>query len=142
LTENDRERPAGAVLQMAALPAPLPMPAAHYRRVERRRSARVTLSVPLRVDGQDLSGEGFVVETHTHTVSQHGCLLRLDREVLLGQSLVLMNQHTRQSIQARVVSTRRHKDGHRYIGVEFISRRTDFWRITFSKPGAKSLKRY
>jgi len=118
------------------------MPTAHYRRVERRRSARVTLSVPLRVDGQDLSGENFVVETHTHTVSQHGCLLLLDREVLLGQSLVLMNQHTRQSIQARVVSTRRHKDGHRYIGVEFISRRTDFWRIAFSKPGAKSLKRY
>ena len=98
--------------------------------------------MPLRVDGQDLSGEDFIAKTHTHTVSQYGCLMLLEREVVLDQSLVLMNEHTRQSIQARVVSTRRHQEGKRYVGVEFMSRRTDFWRIAFSKPGAKSLKRY
>jgi hypothetical protein len=112
-----------------------------YRRVERRRSARVTLAVPLRVDGQALSGEGFIVRTHTHTVSQFGCLVHVDEEVIPGETLVLMNEYTRQSVQARVVTTRRHRDGKRYLGVEFTSpTAANFWRMAFSKPGARSLK--
>jgi len=39
-----------------------------YRRIEKRRSARVTLSVPLRVDGQTVSGEEFIVRTRSHFV--------------------------------------------------------------------------
>jgi len=113
-----------------------------YRRIEKRRSARVTLSVPLRVDGQTVSGEEFIVRTRSHFVSEGGCLLLLDKEVALDQALVLMNEHTRQSIQCRVVSTRRHRDGKRYVGVEFMSPTSNFWRIAFSKPGARPLKRY
>ena len=113
-----------------------------YRRVERRRSARVTLAVPLRVDGQALSGEQFIIRTHSHTVSQFGCLLCLEEEVAPDQTLVLMNEHTRQSVQCKVVTTRRHRDGKRYLGVEFLSpQANNFWRISFSKPGARSLKR-
>jgi len=114
----------------------------HYRRVEKRRSARVTLSVPLRVDGETVSGESFIVYTTSHTVSQFGCVLLLEKEVLLDQALVLMNEHTRQSAQCRVVSTRRHRDGKTYVGIEFMSAHSNFWRIAFSKPGARSLKRY
>lgn len=121
---------------------PRAMSIPHYRRVEKRRSARVTLSVPLRVDGETLSGEKFIVSTTSHTVSQFGCVLLLEEDVLLDQALVLMNEHTRQSVQSRVVSTRRHRDGKRYVGVEFMFPQSNFWRIAFSKPGARSLKRY
>jgi len=118
------------------------MQVVNYRRVERRRSARVTLAVPLRVDGQALSGEQFIIRTQSHTVSQFGCLLCLDEEVVPDQTLVLMNEHTRQSVQCKVVTTRRHRDGKRYLGVEFTSANANnFWRISFSKPGARSLKR-
>jgi hypothetical protein len=117
------------------------MQVVNYRRVEKRRSARVTLAVPLRVDGQDLSGEQFIIKTHSHTVSQFGCLLSLDEEVVPDQTLVLMNEYTRQSVQCRVVTTRRHRDGKRYLGVEFVSPNVNFWRMAFSKPGARSLKR-
>jgi c-di-GMP-binding flagellar brake protein YcgR len=117
------------------------MQVANYRRIERRRSARVTLAVPLRVDGQGLSGEQFIIRTQSHTVSQFGCLLSLDEEVVPDQTLVLMNEHTRQSIQCKVVTTRRHRDGKRYLGVEFASANSNFWRMSFSKPGARSLKR-
>ena len=113
-----------------------------YRRTEKRRSARVTLSVPLRVDGQTVSGEDFIVRTRSHFVSEFGCMLPLEKDVALDQTLVLMNEHTRQSIQCRVVSTRRYRDGKRYVGVEFMSPNSNFWRIAFSKPGARSLKRY
>jgi c-di-GMP-binding flagellar brake protein YcgR len=118
------------------------MQVANYRRIERRRSARVTLAVPLRVDGQALSGEQFIIRTQSHTVSQFGCMFPLEEEVVPDQTLVLMNEHTRQSVQCKVVTTRRQRDGKRYLGVEFISANANnFWRISFSKPGARSLKR-
>jgi c-di-GMP-binding flagellar brake protein YcgR len=114
----------------------------NYRRIERRRSARVTLAVPLRVDGTALSGDQFIIRTQSHTVSQFGCLLHLDEEVIPDQSLVLMNEHTRKSATCRVITTRRHRDGKRYLGVEFTSgNAADFWCISFCKPGARSLKR-
>ena len=112
-----------------------------YRRIERRRSTRVTLSIPLRVDGQDLSGEDFTAHTKSCTVSQFGCLLQLDAEIAHDQTVVLMNEHTRQSIMCTVVSTRRMLDGKRYVGVSFLSSKSNFWSMFFSKPGAKSLKR-
>ena len=100
------------------------------------------MSVPLRVDGEALSGEKFTVNTTTNTISQYGCLMLLDQEVILDQALVLMNEYTRQSMQCRVVSTRRHRDGKKYVGVEFIPANPNFWRVSFSKPGARSLKRF
>jgi hypothetical protein len=112
---------------------------ANYRRVERRRSARVTLAV--RVDGQELNGEEFIIRTHSHTVSQFGCLLPLDAELAPDQTVVLLNEYTRQSVQCKVVTTRRNRDGKRYLGLEFITPSSNFWRMSFCKPGARSLKR-
>jgi hypothetical protein len=112
-----------------------------YRRVERRRSARVTLAVPLRVDGQALNGEEFIIRTHSHTVSQFGCMIPLDAELAPDQTVVLLNEYTRQSVQCKVVTTRRHRDGKRYLGLEFVTPSSNFWRMSFCKPGARSLKR-
>ena len=117
------------------------MQIAHYRRVERRRSARVTLAVPLRVDGHELNGEDFILRTHTQTVSQFGCLLPLDAELAPDQTVVLFNENTRQSVQCKVVTTRRNREGKRILGLEFISPHSNFWRMSFCKPGARSLKR-
>jgi len=112
-----------------------------YRRGEKRRSSRVTLAVPIRVDGENIEGDKFIVSTVTVALSQFGCLIQLDENVLVDQTLVLMNEHTRQSAQGRIVSTRRHRNGHKHVGIEFISPSENFWRLTFVKPGAKSLKR-
>src|SRR5262249_28575449 len=112
-----------------------------YRRGEKRRSSRVTLAVPIRVDGEDIRGDKFIVSTVTSVLSEYGCQLQLDEEVIVDQTLVLMNEHTRQSAQGRIVSTRKHRNGHKYVGVEFISKYENFWRLTFVKPGAKSLKK-
>jgi c-di-GMP-binding flagellar brake protein YcgR len=117
------------------------MQISNYRRIERRRSVRVTLAVPLRIDGQEVSGEQFIIRTHSHSVSQFGCMIPLEVEVAPDQTLVLMNEYTRQSVQARVVATRRNRDGKRFLGLEFIPANSNFWRMAFSKPGARSLKR-
>lgn len=89
-----------------------------------------------------MAGDSFVVRTKTHTVSQFGCLLQLDEVVNHDQTIVLMNEFTRQSVQCRVVSTRKLRDGKKYIGVEFITPMANFWRISFCKPGARSMKRF
>ncbi|HWT87235.1 MAG TPA: PilZ domain-containing protein [Candidatus Angelobacter sp.] len=112
-----------------------------YRRGEKRRSSRVTLAVPIRIDGETVRGEKFILSTTTTVLSEFGCLIDMEEEVAVDQTIVLMNEHTRQSAQARIVSTRRHRNGHKYVSVEFISPCENFWRLTFVKPGAKSLKK-
>lgn len=101
----------------------------------------MTLAVPVRVDGESVDGERFIVSTTTQALSQYGCLLHLEEAVMVDQTLILMNEHTRQSAQARIVSTRRQRSGQQYVGVEFISKADNFWRMTFVKPGARSMKR-
>jgi hypothetical protein len=112
-----------------------------YRRGEKRRSSRVTLAVPVRLDGETVTGEKFIVSTTTSVLSEFGCLILMEEEVMVDQTLVLMNEHTRQSAQARIVSTRRHRNGRKYVGVEFISPSENFWRLNFVKPGVKALKK-
>ena len=101
----------------------------------------MTLAVPIRVDGETVRGEKFILSATTTVVSQFGCLVNIEEEVMVDQTVVLMNEHTRQSAQARIVSTRRHRNGHKYVGLEFISPSENFWRLTFVTPGAKSLKK-
>src|SRR5215475_5351041 len=103
--------------------------------------SRASVAIPSRVDGENIAGEKFIISTVTVALSQFGCLIQLDEDVLVDQTLVLMNEHTRQSAQGRIVSTRRQRNGHKHVGVEFISPSENFWRMTFVKPGAKSLKR-
>jgi len=52
-----------------------------------------------------------------------------------------MNDHTAQSMESRVVSIHRARDGKQYIGVEFISPETNFWHMQFPIPGARPLRR-
>src|SRR5262249_54035744 len=109
------------------------MPSYGYRRGgERRRTARVIMSVPVRVDGESMQGEKFTNPPPTSPTSQPGCLFFLEWDFILDQPLVLMHEYPRQSIQCRVVSTRRHRDGKKYVGIEFLPANPDFWRMAFS----------
>ncbi len=113
----------------------------HFRCKERRRTLRVALTVPLTVRGKTDSGETFSAQTHSQSVNRHGALFQLEEIVLVGQTLILVNDGTGQSLECRVVSIHRARDGKQYIGVEFISPETNFWRMQFPIPGAKPLRR-
>src|SRR5882762_5703041 len=92
----------------------------HFRCKERRRTLRVALTVPLTVRGKADSGEKFCAQTHSQSVNRHGALFQLEEIVLVGQALILVNDGTGQSMECRVVSIHRARDGKQYIGVEFI----------------------
>ncbi len=113
----------------------------HFRCKERRRTLRVALTVPLTVHGKTDAGEKFSAQTHAQSVNRHGALFQLEEIVLVGQTLILMNDHTAQSMESHVVSIHRARDGKQYIGVEFISPEIDFWHMQFPIPGSKPLRR-
>jgi PilZ domain len=113
----------------------------HFRCKERRRTLRVALTVPLTVRGKTDSGEKFSARTHSHSVNRHGALFQLEELVLVGQTVILSNDNTSQSMECRVVSIHPARDGKQYIGVEFISPETNFWHMQFPIPGAKPLRR-
>lgn len=113
----------------------------HFRCKERRRTVRVALSVPLTIRGKTDNGEKFSAQTVSQSVNRNGALFHLEEIVLVGQMLILVNDHTAQSMETRVVSVHRARDGKQYIGVEFVSPEMNFWHMQFPIPGSKPLRR-
>lgn len=113
----------------------------HFRFKERRRTVRVLLSVPLRVSGHTEIGERFSVKALSHSVSLYGASVELELEVVLGEVLQVENEVTREKVEGKVVSIRRSRDGKKYVSVEFLSPKPNFWHMAFPIPGAKPLRR-
>lgn len=113
----------------------------HFRVKERRRTVRVALTVPLTVHGKTDTGERFSARTASQSVNRHGALFSLEEIVLVGQMVILINDHTAQSMECRVVSIHRARDSKQYVGVEFLSPETNFWHMQFPIPGTKPLRR-
>jgi PilZ domain-containing protein len=113
----------------------------HFRVKERRRTLRVALTVPLTVHGKTDTGERFCSQTVSQSVNRHGVLFQLEEIVLVGQTLILVNDHTAQSMECRIVSIHRARDSKQYVGVEFLSPETNFWHMQFPIPGTKPLRR-
>ena len=113
----------------------------HFRVKERRRTLRVALTVPLTVRGKTDCGERFSAHTTSQSVNRHGVLFHLEETVVVGQTMILVNDHTAQSIECRVVSIHRARDSKQYVGVEFLSSEVNFWHMEFPTPGSKPLRR-
>lgn len=113
----------------------------HFRVKERRRTLRVALTVPLTVHGKTDTGERFCSQTVSQSVNRHGVLFQLEDIVLVGQTLILVNDHTAQSMECRIVSIHRARDSKQYVGVEFLAPETNFWHMQFPIPGTKPLRR-
>jgi hypothetical protein len=113
----------------------------HFRCKERRRTLRVSITVPITVHGQDENGDKFRVNAKSQSVNRHGALLQLDQVVVVGQMLILVNENSDRTVECRVVSVRRDRESKTYVGVEFISADSNFWHMSFPLPGAKPLRR-
>ncbi len=96
---------------------------------DRRRSPRVSASIPLIASGTKPSGGDFLLETRTHSVSEFGCLILLDAELFLDQLIRLQRADLGKSLEGKVVSTWRHPDGNHFVGISFAESARDFWHI-------------
>ena len=90
-------------------------------------NARITLS------GHDRSKCAFTMPAKATKLNRHGAAIQLNRELLLGSSIVLQNRQTQAS--ARVVTqVSAHRQGVYTYGVEFSdgdAAEKNFWGITF-----------
>jgi c-di-GMP-binding flagellar brake protein YcgR len=117
----------------------------HFRYRERRRTLRVSMALPVIVHGQNEMGEKFYVKAMTYSVNQQGGLVAMEEameeRVAPGQSLIIVNENTSRSAEARVAHVRRDRDGKLYVGLEFVNPDANFWKMTFPTPGARPLRR-
>lgn len=109
-------------------------------RLGRRRSQRLTLSMPVVVSESDSSVHYPLERTHTLSVSQHGGLISLRSNVNWGQSLMLTNPFSRVSQPCRVVYLGPEQKESRQVGIEFLGPVINFWNISFPAPVARSVE--
>jgi c-di-GMP-binding flagellar brake protein YcgR len=117
------------------------MPTLHFRRVERRRTARVAVFVDLTVQGLNENNEKFRIQTRSLSVSGYGGLTVLDAVVHVGQVIVLVNENSRQKAECKVASVRPGGDGKNIVAFEFLCPDANFWKISFPPAGSRTLRR-
>jgi D-sedoheptulose 7-phosphate isomerase len=100
-------------------------------RVERRRSQRVIMRVPVTVSGTSAEGKPFQEETVTAVINAHGCLAVLETPVRLSQILKLHNRATRAELDCRVVHVGKQQGGKALAGLEFLRASPTFWQVAF-----------
>jgi hypothetical protein len=98
-----------------------------------RRSSRVTLRVPLRINEPGTNKRFGLGEVYSVKVSLWGGLLSLCAEcpVSRGQKLRIINQHSGESQESHVVYLGRLDSDRRLVAVEFLEPSPTFWGLTF-----------
>lgn len=117
----------------------------YLRQPERRRTLRVTLQIPVKVESKRRDGETATYQAFTQKVSGYGALLILDAPLTLGDLLVLTNENTSETVKCFVTHVRDRRDPkhlpQRYIGVGFVFPDSNFWHMVFPKPGTRQATR-
>ena len=113
----------------------------HFRRIERRRTARVALCVDLIVRGETQNNGTFEAQTQTVSVSGYGGMMVLDPEVTIGQKLTLTNMNSGQKAECTVVSVKTAREGKKNVAFEFTLAEINFWKMCFPPAGAKPIRR-
>jgi hypothetical protein len=99
--------------------------------VNRRRSQRVLLAVPLEVSGKRPNKTSFAEKTRTIIINSHGALLHLKESVMNAQVLALKNDATNEKIDCTVVDIFSGQEGVPEVAIEFCEPCPRFWRVTF-----------
>jgi hypothetical protein len=103
---------------------------------ERRRTTRLSLQVPLTVRCRLPEGETIDLKASTYIVSAHGALVLMDTPLIPGQTVLVFNEHTANSVDCVVTSLREKRD-RRFVGIAFANPNIDFWHIVFPKSGTR-----
>jgi len=96
-----------------------------------RRSRRVLLSVPIRVNGKTVGDQHFEEQARTLVVNAHGALISLEAQVSTDQIITVSNKSTNQSRECRVVHIGTRQGGKCQVGLEFVTPSPSFWQIDF-----------
>lgn len=101
---------------------------------EPRRSARVTINIPIQVYGQGQDNKIFREETTTSVVSGHGAVIMLNASIVKGQRLVMTNPKKGTEADCHVIYSKPAEMGRSEVAVEFDTPSPNFWGIAFPPP--------
>ncbi len=98
---------------------------------ERRRSTRLSVSVPVTLSGRSATGESFREETHTLVIGRHGAAIATAQILNPSQEVEIENTFLGLSARARVISWRQ-KNGATpaQIGVELLEKK-NIWGVKY-----------
>jgi len=99
--------------------------------INRRRSERVMLQIPVKVMAETHERVPIEEETHTLVVNAHGGLLKLKLELLQGQPITLVNPLNGMSHACRVVRIDQPSPDYFAVAFEFDEPAPKFWPVTF-----------
>jgi hypothetical protein len=101
-------------------------------RSNRRRTERLLLSVPVRVDGQDPAGQKFSENTRTVIINRHGACIQMRQAVAPGATLRICNLMANREAEFRVIGpTQPKSDQGGEWGVECKDEKRNIWGIDF-----------
>jgi hypothetical protein len=106
-----------------------PLRERHWLILNRRKTQRVLLRVPVRVS-QHTDASQFE-ETHTLALNAHGALILLSASVRKGQRLELLNIATGDMAECIVAHLGQRQGDRMEVGVEFILPNPQFWHVVF-----------
>lgn len=115
--------------------APVTTAKASLREVERRRSERLLITVPIHVEGVDRDGEKFTEEARTIVINRQGARIYLKRHVAAGAMLMITTLVGHRTARFRVVGPTQPPggDGGEW-GVECHEPTCTIWGIGFPPP--------
>ncbi len=108
-----------------------PLRERHWLILNRRKTQRVLVRVPVRVSGQNAPASHFDEETHTLALNAHGALILLSASVGKGQRLELLNIATADRAECIVAYLGKRQEDRIEVGVEFILPNPQFWHVAF-----------
>jgi hypothetical protein len=100
--------------------------------LERRRSSRVRIRIPVRVHSNQSDGEPKDASAEVLSVSRTGALLRLPFLPELGSRIEVLHGLSNETREFRVISVRDKKEhGPFDLGVEILYPARNFWGVSF-----------
>ncbi len=105
----------------------------HRSQIAKRRSTRMGLSAPIGLSGEDRQKCAFTMPAKATNLNKHGAAVQLNRELLVGSTVVVRNKSGTQ-LSARVVAQLAGLQGVPTYAIEFAEqddRVKTFWGITF-----------
>jgi hypothetical protein len=101
--------------------------------VAKRRSSRIALNAPIRLAGEDREKRAFTMPARATNLNKHGAAIQLNRELLVGSTVVVQNSRRTQASARVVAQVSAAPQGVYVYGVEFLEDDavTGFWGISF-----------
>lgn len=103
----------------------------------KRLSERVSIVVPIHVSGTDVTGQNFVEQGRTLTISRYGATIVLNRTLAPGQQVTISRVESAKAATARVVGQIGGQPPAYIYGMALPRRSVNLWDILFP-PLAKS----